>query len=480
MQLRFFVVVTIQILTLIGPCRVDGRAYFVSPDGNDFGVGTSPDHAWMTLQRASAGPLVAGDQLLLRRGGVWHETLDAKFSGGEALPIVISAYGEGQRPIIDGGEVVALEGSDVASVRRARVGRGLSTVWSSLGGELSEAHSLGELPGKENSFFCDGTWLYVHCRGPVEIPERELCVELDQSHVVLRSIACRHAGRSDRGAITVWAGHDLDGIDIEDCEVADNAGRGIWLCGPAAAAIRDVVIANNQVRDNAGSGLLMTLADGAEVRDNQIVGNCRRAIEPWQAGIRIWSGGIRDLTIEGNVICDQLWHHGDDSSMGIHCDETGPGVVIRGNTISDLDHAGIEIENCRGVIAEENLVSDCNNGIFIDRAGHDHIVRRNKIVDSRSHALLLLGWRAHGVNAGPEIMVGGRLMTRNLIEDNLCLGSRLAELRAGDGGARVDPPLGNIYRDNDFGPERRGFIEWGDELLDRYSQWPVPGGWSHK
>src|SRR5208282_510251 len=104
----------------------------------------------------------------------------------------------------------------------------------------------------------------------------------------------------------------------------------------------------------------------------------------------------------GNIIRDQLWHHPDDSSMGIHCDETGPHVIIRGNTISHLDHAGIEIENTRGVIAELNLISDCNNGIFLDRAAHDHIVRRNKIVGSRSYALLMLGWRAHGVNAGAE------------------------------------------------------------------------------
>ena len=84
------------------------------------------------------------------------------------------------------------------------------------------------------------------------------------------------------------------------------------------------------------------------------------------------------------------------------------------------------------------------------------------------------------MNAQPEIMVGGHLLTRNLIENNTTIDSRLAELKAVNGGEWIDAPSGNIFFDNDFGPERPGFIEWGGQLLDRYDQWPVPDGASHQ
>jgi hypothetical protein len=166
--------------------------------------------------------------------------------------------------------------------------------------------------------------------------------------------------------------------------------------------------------------------------------------------------------------------------MGIHCDETGDHVAIRGNVIRHADESGIEVENTRGVVVEKNLVVDCNIGIMINRAGHDHIVRGNRIIDSRAQGISLQGWLAHGVDAQPEILDDGRLLTHNLVENNVSVGSHFAELKCIGGGELVDDPLGNIYRGNDFGPERPGFIEWGGRMLDRYDQWPVAGGASHQ
>ena len=280
-------------------------------------------------------------------------------------------------------------------------------------------------------------------------------------------------------AVTAWADHDLSGIELRDCDISFNRGRGIWFCGPPTNSIHDVLITGNQFRNNDASGVLLVLADTAQIRGNHFTGNCRLPIEPWQAAIRLWSGQIRNMLVRDNTITDQRWNHTLDSSMGIHVDETGDHVTVRGNLIRDADHSGIEVENTRGVTIEKNIVIDCNIGILINRAGHDHIIRANTIVNSRAEAISLQGWLAHGIDAGPEIIEGGRLLTRNLIENNLTIGSHFAELKATNGGERTDAPLGNIYRFNDFGPEHPGFIEWGNQMLDHYNQWPVPGGTSH-
>jgi parallel beta-helix repeat protein len=482
----------IALLTCLAGARVTwATTYYIAPDGNDLADGKSPDHPWQTLLRASAQSLAGGDELLLRRGGVWRETFTITSDGDPARPIIFSAYGQGERPCIDGGDPIdpsKFARTDSVSVFRAPVDFKLETVWDDVGPPLIEAKSRAEVSANEGDFFCDGAWLYIHPtagRDPrsgqvhFEIPDREVCVDIRRSHIALRSIAICHAGRPDRGAVTAWADHDLAGIELRNCDISYNRGRGVWFCGPPTNSIHDVLIADNDFRENDASGVLLVLADGAQIRGNHFTGNCRLPIEPWQAAIRLWSGGIRNMLVSDNTVTDQRWGHTLDSSMGIHCDETGDRVTIRGNLIRDADQSGIEVENTRGVTVEKNIVIDCNIGILINRAGHDHIIRANTIVDSRAQAISLQGWLAHGVDAGPEITVDGRLLTHNLIENNLTIGSRLGELKAINGGQRIDGPLGNIFRENDFGPERPGFIEWGDRMLDRYAQWPIPGGASH-
>jgi nitrous oxidase accessory protein NosD len=463
------------LINFVGLSIGHARTFYISPAGDDSNPGTSPDQAWRTLDHASASNLVSGDSLLLQRGGVWHESFAPTTDG-----LTLAAYGDGDRPIIDAAQRVGqlkIESTDEPNIFRTRLYSELEPIWSGTARALTEVATREALSATPDSCFHDHEWGYVHVDAPsahsvhLEVPERETCMEIKHSRFTLRSITICHAGRADRGAISVWADQNLHGITIEDCKISDNHGRGIWICGPPANSIRDVSIRNNQFLRNDSCGLLMTLAENSEVQGNQFVENCRQPIEPWQAAVRVWSDGIRNLDISNNIILGQRWHLDNDSAMGIHCDETGP-VVIRDNFIRNVDHAGIEIENTRGITAEKNVIVDTNIGIFINRAGHDHIVRDNTIVDSRSMAIFLHSWRAGGMNAGPEIEVQGKLLTHNLIEGNRCFGSRLAELSAVDGGEITAGALGNIYRDNDLGPERVGFIQWGTLSLDHYADWP--------
>jgi parallel beta-helix repeat protein len=465
--------------------------YYVSPDGNDIADGKSPDHPWQTLVRASAASLVGGDQLLLHRGGVWRETFTPTSNGDPTHPIVIAAYGQGDRPRIDGADPIdpsKFTPTDSPGLFRAEVDRKLESICEDSGPPLIPAQSPSEVSAKDGTFFSDAIWLYVHPSGRrdprsaqvrYEIPDREVCVQIGVSHVALRSIAICHAARTDRGAVTAWADENLAGIELSDCDISNNCGRGVWFCGPPTSSIHDVLITNNEFRANNACGVLVVLADRAQIRANHFSQNCRLPIEPWQAAIRIWSPGIHDMLIFDNTITDQRWHHDHDSSMGIHCDETGDHVTIRDNLIRDADQSGIEVENTRGVTVEKNIIIDCNIGILINRAGHNHIIRGNTIVDSRAQAISFQGWLAHGINAGPEILEGGRLLTRNLVENNTTIGSHQAELKAINGGERTDGPSANISRANDLGPERPGFIQWGDQMLDHYDQLPIPGGASH-
>ena len=79
-----------------------GTYYIDAENGNDGNQGTSPAFAWKTLARAAEHEFAAGERLLLNRGGTYEYTKRFYVSGGgeEGDPAVISAYGEGARPVI--------------------------------------------------------------------------------------------------------------------------------------------------------------------------------------------------------------------------------------------------------------------------------------------------------------------------------------------------------------------------------------------
>jgi hypothetical protein len=94
---------------ILAACQVAAEratTFYVSQtEGNDDwsgGAATVKGNAgpWKTLARASTQYL-PGDTILLKRGDTWNEELAPKGSGTPDKPITISAYGEGDKPVID-------------------------------------------------------------------------------------------------------------------------------------------------------------------------------------------------------------------------------------------------------------------------------------------------------------------------------------------------------------------------------------------
>ena len=79
-----------------------GKTYYVdSRGGNDSNNGTSATTAWKTLAKVSNKKYFPSDQVLLKRNETFSGSLVMKGSGKEGLPIKISSYGSGKKPVID-------------------------------------------------------------------------------------------------------------------------------------------------------------------------------------------------------------------------------------------------------------------------------------------------------------------------------------------------------------------------------------------
>ena len=83
--------------------------YISSSSGDDNNPGTSPGNAIASLEKASKLKLGPGDRILLHSGDIFKGQLELKYRGTPEKPILISNYGDGGNPIIDGdGEEAAI------------------------------------------------------------------------------------------------------------------------------------------------------------------------------------------------------------------------------------------------------------------------------------------------------------------------------------------------------------------------------------
>ncbi len=82
---------------------VEAATYYIdSVNGSDGAAGTSAAAAWQTLAKVNTTTFSPGDSILFQTGQRWAGQLHPLGSGTAAAPIVISSYGGGAKPIIDG------------------------------------------------------------------------------------------------------------------------------------------------------------------------------------------------------------------------------------------------------------------------------------------------------------------------------------------------------------------------------------------
>jgi parallel beta-helix repeat protein len=81
--------------------------YYVSPSGADSNSGTSPGHAWQTVDQANRAQLHPGDRVLFESGAIFSDdTLmpgwGTDVSGTREAPIVFGSYGAGKATLTKG------------------------------------------------------------------------------------------------------------------------------------------------------------------------------------------------------------------------------------------------------------------------------------------------------------------------------------------------------------------------------------------
>jgi hypothetical protein len=82
--------------------------YVDSSRGNDTNPGTRQSAPWKSLEKVNGTVFRPGDRILFKSGETWTGQLNPKGSGAAGKVITIDRYGDGSKPLIDGGGATGL------------------------------------------------------------------------------------------------------------------------------------------------------------------------------------------------------------------------------------------------------------------------------------------------------------------------------------------------------------------------------------
>jgi len=394
------------LLLAFGPQAYSTTYYVDSLKGNDANTGTTPDSPWRSLAKVNSFKFAAGDILLLRRGSSWREELDFPSSGSPEAPIVIDAYGDGERPLINGADLV-----DAASWTQ-NPGAG-SQIWKS------------PVSTQPNVVLFDGTKGHRKSSSAQIIAPLEWAWESGTLYVFSPdnpAVAFVHPG-VESGARP--SGLNLTGISHASVKniavgganaVPDGEGAGIWavtahLEGPTPG---NLSIENVAVMNGAGDGIHLENADHCTV-------NAALVHDNDGAGIELYHSNGKFPITSANITNNQVHHNGFNGIFVVGCPR-----AERCRSVVYPD--GLVVS---GVKITGNTIHDNGAGIYL-RQTNDSLVANNTAYSNMNTS-----------RGGEGYCVGLSGSSSNIVEKNNCHHARLSgiELSIDTG----KPALGSSY-----------------------------------
>lgn len=344
--------------------------YLDNTNGDDGWSGTYPeprgippvDGPWRTLAKvgpASAG-FAPGDEILLKRGEMWRETLSPAFmtGGAEGNRVVFGAYGTGVTPLVNGAEAAK-------SWTRYAPNVWWTAVFTENPGHVHFDHAegirvtqLAEIT-EEREWYYDyaARVLFVYAPDDVDPAETyrnpgvEGCVRtgivIRKSHVTVRDIDCVLTATTG----ILWRDDEASLTDllVENCDLAHGNGNAVEIRESNA------VIQNCRIHDYWNGLIYGAGADGAgfslwagsdhAVIRNNIIQDCAAGIgTAWNKDVLIYNNVFSGIMVNGiNHSCGDAAHPIRifnntmifrpkwDAGHGVCSRKKGNGFVVKNN-----------------------------------------------------------------------------------------------------------------------------------------------------
>lgn len=221
--------------------------YFSSSTGNDSRSSTqakNPATPWKTIGKLNSffSSLKAGDSVLFKRGDTFYGTLLITKSGTSSAPVVLGAYGSGDKPVVSGFTKIAgwaSVGSGVYESSSALPSKKVNVVL--MNGDVQQ---MGRYP---NATAANKGWLYFEShRGTSSITDKELSSSTNWkgAEMIIRAwksaidrvTITAHSGGTLSGSLT-YEPHDGFGYFIQN-DVRTLDAKGEWFFNKSTRKLR--------------------------------------------------------------------------------------------------------------------------------------------------------------------------------------------------------------------------------------------------
>ena len=316
-SLLIFILTVTAILTGSGivPQPIDivaadsiGNIYYIdSQNGNDKNTGLSEGKAWKTLEKVNSMTFEAGDSIRFKAGTTYDGQLWPKGNGRQGSEIIVGSYGEGERPIINGGGIsapaVKLHNQEYWIIDNLEVTNDddFGVDQEDNGGIIGigvTGQDVGELHGITIRN------CYVH--------------DVDSKHIKDGAAALSVSVKGT--SVPTWFnGVTIENNFIEDCDRTGlstgsswtNPQRTVWTIS------KNVVVRKNVVKDIAGDGIVITAAESPLLEYNTAVHCCTKT---QAANAAIWVYATNNAVMQFNEAYDTVPGGTDKQGFDIdHC-----------------------------------------------------------------------------------------------------------------------------------------------------------------
>ncbi|WP_066632004.1 T9SS type A sorting domain-containing protein [Labilibacter marinus] len=325
-------------------------AYYVSSsEGNDDNIGTE-DEPWLTLEKISAVTLMPGDTVLFKRGDEFKGHYSVSGSGSVEDPVLITAYGDGDKPIINGQvgteaggdyqEAIRIENCDNIIMDGIEVKNDRLVTRSGVRDTDAFGISIHNSSDKtmKNFVFRNLTVKDVFAVQPMLSHE-------DFDAIQVSGIRFTSARNTVEGKEKT-----IDGILIEDSYFANLQRLGIQFKGGGAAEgigndsinrIMNIEVRNNEFYYNGGTAVLPNGTYNCII-ENNIFDHPGADTDPRMParGSSVWTYKAMNTVVQYNMC---LSTRGYLDSYGIHIDKHNTNTFVQYNYMDDCIGGFVEI-----------------------------------------------------------------------------------------------------------------------------------------
>lgn len=369
--------------------------YIDSINGNDSFDGMSPDRAWASFDVLNGMTVVPGTRILLRSGSAWNGSLCPAGEGTAEEPVIITSYGEGPRPLINGcgaGAAVRIKNWRHIIIEKLEI--------SNVSPDIYGPHSGVLVVGEEKGGDYKGITL------------RDLYI-----HNITTTF------KRETGGIIIWAGEadtpvTFSDLTVEGCTVCDSGSQGItfssvyngrigidWTKLPYTPS-NNITIRNNYVARCAGDGIFQSCAE-SPVLEHNTVSECCFAGNTAYAGI--WPHNSQRAVMKNNEVFGCLLIGGDGQGYDVDIDCTDTLVT---ENLSHHNGGGFILLCTSGNIGGYNNGITVSGNISIDDSGQiftvsgpvrDVTIKNNRVCVTENRRTRLIGmYEWAGSGGGPD------------------------------------------------------------------------------